>query len=363
MTIIRTRILVFLALISPVMTLTVHAGVTHKQLNELNSVTYVEDDAWQPRGFVNGISVPAIHLAAVEITMDGMELEPEWQRAPEVTVPLSYGTTPEVHIKAMYTEKEVFLRVRWPDASQDRDHRPWKWDVDLEQYVESPAVEDSVLISFEAGCEWTPSLLGGYMYDFDAWHWLAARSDPLGQAVDLYGNVQNEEKPISHFYGYDSRVTDDSWVLKFTENHDVDLHADWDELDRVYMMQPVSPAMWVRAVPDGGHYFPPFYEQKPAPTSKPDAPEAVVPQYSPLELTGSAAEVKAKGHWEDGYWTVEFRRDRFTPVEHIYDTIFNRTIQFSIHVFDQTERLDEVAESPRLFLRFLPEEEPLLVKE
>ena len=85
----------------------------------------------------------------------------------------------------------------------------------------------------------------------------------------------------------------------------------------------------------------------------------VYPQFSPVRLTGSAAEVAAKGQWQDGYWVVEFRRLRHTPVAHVYDTIFNRLVQFSVQVFDRTERLDESSESGRLFLQFLRPEQSL----
>ena len=115
----------------------------------------------------------------------------------------------------------------------------------------------------------------------------------------------------------------------------------------------------VRAVPDGGRQGPAFVETKPAPEASTDNPAPVVPQFSPVKLTGGAAEVAAKGQWQDGYWTVEFRRLRHTPAEHIYDTIFNRMVQFSVQVFDRAERLDEVSESDRLFLKFLPPEQSL----
>jgi hypothetical protein len=341
----------------------VHADVDHKQINEVTRITYVSEDAWQPEGFVNGIPVPAVYLPSADITMDGKDSEPEWQKAIEVIVPLQYGGTEEVMLKAMYTRDEVFIRVRWPDDTENRNHHPWTWDSELERYVEGPEIEDSVLLSFEAGCEWTPSLLGGYIYDFDAWQWMAARSDPLGQALDLYGNVQDREMGNPNFKTYQSRVLQDAWNLKFTENRDVDMVAQWNELDRVYMMQPVTETLHIRAIPDGGPQSPPFIQQLPPPATAPDDKTQVYPQFSPVKLTGSAAEVSARGQWENGFWTVEFRRDRETPVEHIYDTIFNRLIQFSVHVFDQTERVDEVSESPRLFLQFLPEETQLVARD
>jgi hypothetical protein len=339
------------------------AEVTHQNTNPSVQITYVSQESWQPEGFVNGITVPAQYLASADVTLDGRDIEPEWQGAVEVEVPLQYGNVGKAVIKAMYTQDEVFIRVRWPDTTENREHRPWTWNEEQERYVEGPQVEDSLLLSFEAGCEWEPSLVSGYSYDFDGWHWMAARSDPLGQAVDVYGNVRTEEMARRGFSQFQSRVVEADWTMKFTENHDgVDLHADWYELDRVYMLQPVSQTVQFRAVPDGGRTGPPFAEKLAAPSSAPDDETQIFPQYSPVLLTGGAGEVQAKGHWEDGHWTVEFRRDRLTPAEHIYDTIFNRLIQFSIHVFNDTDRVDQVSESPRLFLRFLPEETPLLVE-
>jgi hypothetical protein len=332
----------------------VGAEVEHRQINSAYSQTSVRDDPWQPEGFENGVVIPATFVAGAEIEIDGRDAEPDWQRSAEVTVPLQYGSVEEAWIKALYTRDEVFIRVRWADDTENRQHHPWVWDAGSEQYVEGPQVEDSVLISLEAGCEWTPSILGGYSNDFDGWHWLAARSDPLAQALDLNGNIRGRRMNRPDFATYASRVVEDSWLLKFTENHDVDMHADWNQLDRVYLMQPVTTTVDVRAVPDGGLDF---VEPQEAPQGEPSDTTAVYPQFIPLKLDGSAGEVSAKGQWVDGYWTVEFKRQLVTPSKNIDDSILNRLTQFSVHVFDRTERFDEAAESPRLFLRFLPEEQ------
>ena len=78
-----------------------------------------------------------------------------------------------------------------------------------------------------------------------------------------------------------------------------------------------------------------------------------------MRLTGSAAEVAAKGQWKDGQWVVEFRRLRYTPADHIFDTVFNRITQFSVQIFDHVEGLDNSSESGRLFLQFLRPEQSL----
>lgn len=335
------------------------AGVDHQQVNPTTQITYVSSDPWQPEDFVNGTTVPAVWMQAPAVAVDGVDDEAAWTLAPEVEAPLSFGAVERVWLKALYTDEEVFIRVRWADASENREHHPWTWDATANAYVPGPQVEDSVMLSFEAGCEWNPSLLGGAIYDFDAWHWMAGRSDPLGQAIDLYGNVRGRDTRLPGFEAYPSRVTEQEWELKFTENQAPDLYADWSQLDRVYIMQPLTEKIWVRAVPDFGKHAAAFVERLPAPEGKPDDPSQTFPQFSPLKLTGEAAEVAASGTWQDGYWTVEFRRDRETPVQHIYDTIFNRLVQFSVHVFNQVERLDQAAESPRLFLQFLPPEHAL----
>ena len=166
------------------------AEVDHQQVNPTTQITYVSNDSWQPDDFVNGTTVPSTWIPAPMIAIDGVDDEAAWANATEVEVQLSLGSVDKAWLKSVYTDDEVFIRVRWADGSENREHHPWTWDTIQQAYVQGPEIEDSVMLSFEAGCEWNPSLLGGAIYDFDAWHWLAARSDPMGQAIDLYGNVQ-----------------------------------------------------------------------------------------------------------------------------------------------------------------------------
>lgn len=104
-----------------------------------------------------------------------------------------------------------------------------------------------------------------------------------------------------------------------------------------------------------------FVTRRPTPDVDPDAlqagqmPEPVVAQFQPLKLEGNAGEVAAKGHWEDGRWTVEFRRVLMTPARNRSDSTLDRTTQFSVLVFDGTERLDEASETGRILLEFEPD--------
>lgn len=339
----------------------VEADVVERRFSETNVLVKVTNDDWQPENFDTGIPVPAIYLHTANITMDGRDDEPNWTSATEVSVPLSFGSTAEAHIKALYTDDEVFIRVRWADETMDREHRPWVWDSESKSYVVGSQVEDSVMLSFEAGCEWNPSILAGHQFDLDVWRWLAVRSDPVGQAWDIIGNLSEADRGgLKGGQIYDSRYDGTEWILKFDDVRDKNglTFEDWNGLDRRYLHWPVMPAVSFLAELDGLPVED-ASEQIDAPAEPPSGDTTVFPQYKAVRLDGPAGEVAAKGHWEDGYWTVEFRRDRLTPARFKHDTVFNRLTQFSVHVFDGTEAVNESSESPRLLLKFLPEGQKL----
>ncbi|MDH5737689.1 MAG: ethylbenzene dehydrogenase-related protein [Gammaproteobacteria bacterium] len=332
------------------------AEVTRHEINSQNVVVNVSDEAWQPEGFVNGLTIPAVYLAASEeIKIDGRADEAGWKAAEEIKVRLNYGSTKTAFVKAAYTDKEVFIRVRWADDDENRQYHPWLWSSEEKTYLEGTQVDDALLLSFEAGCDWSPSFFAGHVFDFDGWHWLAARSDPVGQALDLYGNVQDRPVKNGAFSAHPARNTPETWNLKFIENNEPDLHANWDNLDRVYLLQPTNEQIYYQSLVDGREKQP-FLQHQPAPTVTPFPWTESKPftQHSPVKLHAGAGEVNARGLWENGYWTVEFRRDRETPARTLNDVVFNRLTQFSLYIFDQTENIEEASESQRLFLKFLP---------
>jgi len=346
------------------------------QLNEKNLLVQVRNDTWQPATgkFDNGLIIPATWVAEAGITLDGKADEPNWGRTEEISVPLSFGDAENAYVQALYTDDDAYIKVRWRDDTEDRQHHPWVWSDEAQQFVAGEQVEDSLILSFEAHCEWTPSFLSGYGFDFDGWQWLAARSDPLGQAVDIEGNVKTGYPRNPPYEIYTSRNTEQLWNVKFIDYGDDSLrivqtaqgreflHAPWYELDRVYLLQPVddSATTSFRMWPDGNILRPLTQVTEVLPPPQPTAENraAIHPQFKPLELVGNAGEVKAKGHWADGYWTVEFKRAMVTPIGKQDDMYFIRLTQFSIHTFDHVERIDKASESGRLFLQFMEKEPP-----
>ena len=339
---------------------TAAAEVIERRLSDDVRYFKVSDDDWQPEGFENGIEIPAAYSPGDSIVVDGYDIEAEWERAEEVFVPLAHGSVVGASVKALYSDDQVFIRVRWADATENREHHPWTWNADLKRYVSGQQVEDSILLSFEAGCEWSPSLLQGYVFDFDGWHWLAARSDPVGQAWDIAGTVQDRQVPGLNFEPFPARYSGMDWNVKFVDRNDPTIiHDDWHQLDRFYLYDRAGEMVYVRSEPDDMRTTNAAQRLEP-PGTPPSDPEETFPQFKAVRLTGDAGEVDAKGHWEDGYWTVEFRRDRLTPADTATDWVFVRLSQFSMYVFDGVERLDQASESGRLFLRFLPPEQSLV---
>ena len=334
------------------------AGI--EQVEKPGDITkvFVRDDPWQPENFKDGILIPATYTSGEEIFLDGMDNESPWSATPEVTVPLSFGTVESAQLKALYTDEDILLRIRWADATEDRLHHPWVWDEELGNYKVGPQIEDSLMLSFEHGCEWFPSFLVGYDFDFDAWRWLAGRTDPLGQALDLVGSMKDAQLLINTEYA--PRYVENEWNLRITDDQEGNLHRPVEELDRQFMNWPVLDTVFYHAFLDGRRGQE-FAQQVLATPDLPSSPMPV-PQYEPLKLEGGSADVLAKGHWENGYWTVELRRKRITEDGTSYDIQFKRLTQFSIQVYDHVERLDESSESGRLFFQFL-EKEPLPVAE
>lgn len=349
----RLLILAFsLAVVLPV-----QSEVVHHQISATDKfVRVTADDDWHPEGVEHGTTVPATYFKQVKINLDGKDDEPEWTAVKEVILPMNFGNIRQAWVKALYTDNEVFIRVRWPDNSENRQHKPWVWDPVQERYVIGAQIEDSLLLSFEAGCEWAPSLLSGNTFDFDGWHWLAARSDPVNQAWDLAGFVAGLDSNSSNAsHVYQSRNTGGNWNIKFDRLPIELTYKNWNELKRRYMFITAQPMVAYSYELDGKRKEKPEpLRRLPAPSHSPVDFTRTFPQFEAVKLTGSAGEIGAKGHWQDGFWTVEFRRNLVTPALTENDTVFTRLTQFTIHAFDATDRIDETSESKRLYLQFLP---------
>ncbi len=219
------------------------------------------------------------------------------------------GTSAKVTIKAVYTDSHIAFLVSWDDATRDdKTHKPWDWVAKKKVYEIGKEQEDAVALAFELSGPFTADMLSSVDAVWDLWTWKATRTDPVGYALDKthrYSTLQ----PTSKAKEYKSRT---------------------------------GTPIWIQRPDDAG---------KSTQTSLPAPAEYRgdrVPAYSIGEPSGSAADVRAKGKWEYGRWTVEFMRKLDTG--HTDDTVFEtkKTYAIAVAVQDRTGDMDKASPVIRL---------------
>jgi hypothetical protein len=198
--------------------------------------------------------------------IDGDASDPAWSRAKAVTTRDRIAGM-EISLRSVHTDDEVFFLVEFPDPTESRAHKTLIWDEAAERYRSGPQREDTFV--FKWSMEPYPvdlSISANKPYRADVWYWKAHRTDPLGYADDkiqMYGitDLKHAKRVISkdgrRFY----------------------LFRTGDEGEAAY--QSVIAAEYT---------------------------EPQVSKFRYQQPRGSRADVRAKGSWRNGVWTIEFRR-------------------------------------------------------
>jgi hypothetical protein len=156
-------------------------------------------------------------------------------------------------------------------------------------------------LAFELTGPFNPDMLAGVESMWDVWHWKASRTNPQGYAMDR-----------SH------RYSKEQWQGKGKSHKDRS-----------------GESIWIARPEDAGDTV----EKKQAAPATKGADK--VPQYLAGVPTGSAADVKAKGAWADGWWTLELERKLDTG--HPDDTKFviGQAYKMAISTHDRTGDMDK----------------------
>ncbi len=219
-----------------------------------------------------GTSTPAgsRDLVAVKVeeapVVDGIGDEALWQRTAGIT---TIDTVAEIKVtlKAVYTDEAIFFLVTYPDPTENREHKTMRWDAEEQGYRMGPKRED--MFVFKWSMEPQPadlSLSADRPYKADIWFWKAYRTDPAGYA---------------------------------------------DDKMQVYSITPLAQAK--RVFSRSGKLFHLF---RPGDAGSPAYELLIydhyagdtVPRYRPVEPAGSRADIRARGRWHAGTWTIEFGR-------------------------------------------------------
>jgi hypothetical protein len=198
--------------------------------------------------------------------IDGKGADGVWTEATE------YATYDEVAkinltLKAVYTDAEIFFLVSYPDTDKSDTHKTWEWDETTQMYKTGPDREDVFVFKWNMEPRLVDlSLKSDDNYTADIWHWKACRSDPAGYADDKIDRVSSIPIPKSA-----ELVSKSSKKMYMIREGDNGTSASKDTLYEDYV-------------------------------------EDKMPTFISVTPTGSRADVKAKGVWFDGRWTIEFGR-------------------------------------------------------
>ncbi len=219
-------------------------------------------------GMANSQADQRISAARVDTmpVVDGAADDQAWVEAKAIVTRDSVAEL-DISLKAVYDSSHIAFLVSFPDASEDREHKAMIWDKQQNLYKTGPKRED--VFVFKWNMEPVPvdlTLSADNSYKADVWFWKANRTDHAGYAddkVQLYVTdpLPNTQRMISAKGNlfYLKRKGDAGKAA-----YQATVHTDFV-----------------------GDEAPRFEQQKPE---------------------GSRADIRAKGHWANGFWTIEFSR-------------------------------------------------------
>jgi len=265
------------------------------------------------------IPVEAVKVDAAP-KVDGDGGDEAWQKAKEVKVQPKDG--PEVKLKSVYTDKEIFFLITWSDETQSINMDMWvfqdgawaikqeprfggsqSWEADQDRLAFQWNIKDSVTGFNEKGCVALCHVeeredrmhTNGPGQHTDIWQWKAAHSNPLGKVDDGY--------------------LDDTVVSKKQEpDEEKRLYAahKWDAADEAFVRNLENDApKWM---PKGGPNNDPFLFKDQAVPLDPSAvkPGVTIPGWVLGNLPGGRGDINAKGVYKDEAWVLEIGRSLVT---------------------------------------------------
>jgi hypothetical protein len=178
---------------------------------------------------------------------------------------LNVTGTLTVQLKAGLAGGRFYLAVKYPDATEDKDHQGWEWRG--AKYALARRYDDQFAVRFHLAGDYDRTMLSAKEYKVDVWLWSAARTNPTGVAEDLN-------------HSFTTRMIEDAAEYSL----------------------PGGKTVYIKKQRDAG-VSP--YKNLPAPKeNKGDK----LPSFETQKPSGGVADVAAKGVWKNGFWTVEFAR-------------------------------------------------------
>ncbi len=198
--------------------------------------------------------------------VDGVANESLWRTARPLTVRDALADIP-ITLQAVYTDQEIAFLVQFPDPQPDLEQKTYVWDAAAGRYRTGPSREDTLVLKWamEENVQ-DLTLSADWSYKADIWYWKACRTDPTGYADDKHQVYSRNRLP-------------NTTTLLSHSGTDFYLRRSGDAGTAAYKV-----------------------------VIHPEYRGERVPKYRTLAPTGSRADIRAKGVWRDGSWTLELVR-------------------------------------------------------
>lgn len=272
------------------------------------------------------------------ITVDGREHEIEWMGVDSLVIQTAGGINFEggastVTVKTFHDRRYIYILIRWTDRTRSYNRHLVKtrggWVEEVSEYTdifgESIYSEDRVALSFhtrKGGCSATCHMRAadkmGLHYTggdtVDVWQWMALSTNPAWGADDRWWGAY--ENAIVGGRHYDNIASG---------GYKSNLNEEWRQ--PFFLPQHVAMRHWI------------WFESTDYVAYHPDLDTFSVGLRVPAVLvaptTGDRGDVRARGIWRNGVWTVEFARPLSTGSP--FDARFRGKLYLGIAPFDNAD--------------------------
>jgi len=223
--------------------------------------------------------------------IDG-KIDDQWSRAQTVTVHDVVADI-DITLRALHDADRVYLLAQYKDSTENRLHRALVWNPGRKIYAEGPTREDCLVLKWSmVAHETTLTLKEDRPYRADIWFWKAHRTDHAGYADDkmqFYTSTRDKKAKL---------IISDSGKVFY-------LLRQSDNGEPAY-----QPRLLTKYISD------------------------IVPKYDFTIPTESRADIRAKGLWQDGVWTIEFSRELNTGHSDDVQFDLNGTYPFGVSRYE-----------------------------
>jgi len=236
-----------------------------------------------------------------------------------------------VELNAMDDGNYFYLAATWPDATENIAKKQWFYDGSTWTQSEN---EDRFGIIFDMGlndpegpscatmCHGDGLMRTNYGF-VDVWHWKAYRSNPMGVADDKRWEMDDRHSdPGTSSYSDNGPDVNDlpEFMAISDPGANVDFIVETASLGNFDPYSVMSSTFAESVVFDPGAVF---------------TNGDVIPGYVLRTAAGDRGNVMAAGKWENGMWTVEFKRVN-SGTDYDFAVPSGGTVDFTHEIFDNT---------------------------